>query len=137
MPTRHTLVIVRVADKADVGALAATLLVYTTLSMFLSVGLPGTLQFHLSNRPAGERRAIVRTVGILLGALGAGVAAIQLAVAAAARLGLLQSDVRLADLAFLAALPIGDLPLRMLPGMLVVEGAERVAAGVAISVRFA
>jgi O-antigen/teichoic acid export membrane protein len=126
------LFIVRVADKADVGALSAALLVYTTLSMAFSVGLPGTLQFHMPNRPIEERRAIARQAGLLLAALGAGAGALLAAIAAAARLGAVRSDAGLADLWLLAALPIGDLPLRMFPGMLVVERAERAAAGVSI-----
>ncbi len=126
------LVIVRIIGKAEVGALAAVLLVYTTLAMFLTLGLPGTLQFHLPNRAIGERRTIVRRMGALLVACGGAVAAVQLGIAGASELGLIRSDARLEYLALLVGLPLGDLPLRMLPSMLVVEGKERAAAGVSI-----
>ncbi|MEM9998403.1 MAG: oligosaccharide flippase family protein [Bacteroidota bacterium] len=126
------LVIVRILGKADVGVLTALLLINTTLTMVLTVGLPGTLAFHLPGRASGERRTIVVKMGLLLLALGGGVALCQLTIAGLSWSGVLDTEVKLYYLVALVGLPLGDLPMRMLPNMLIVEGRDRAAASTSI-----
>lgn len=126
------LVIVRILGKADVGSLAGLLLVYTTLSMIATLGLPNTLQFHLAGLTGGERRATSRRMGLLLLLVGGVVAVIFIGIAVLADTDLITTEVRLEYLAFLIVLPMGDIPMRMLPTMLVVEGAGRLAASVSL-----
>ena len=126
------LIIVRLLGKADVGVLTALLLVYTTLSMVLTLGLPGTLSFHLPTRASAERRAIARRMGRLMVGLGGLAALIQLAIAGLSLADVLQTEVKLYYLAALVGLPLGDIPMRMLPNLLVVEGYDRAAASTSI-----
>lgn len=126
------LIIVRLLGKADVGILTALLLVYTTLSMVLTAGLPGTLSFHLPLRPSEERRAVASSMLRLLLYL-AGVAAFaQLILAWMDYAGYFQPDLKLIYLAALIGLPFGDIPMRMLPNMLVIEGRDRSAAALPV-----
>jgi O-antigen/teichoic acid export membrane protein len=126
------LIIVRLLGKTDVGILTALLLVNTTLTMVLTVGLPGTLAFHLPARPAPERRAIVAKMGRLLLGLGFAAALVQTLIAGLSWADVFDTEVRLYYLVALVGLPLGDLPMRMLPNMLVVEGHERAAASTSI-----
>lgn len=126
------LIIVRLLGKADVGILTALLLVNTTLTMVLTAGLPGTLAFHLPGQPPRERRAIVAKMGRLLLGLGALAALVQVGIAALSWWEVVETEVRLYYLVALAGLPLGDIPMRMLPNMLVVEGRDRAAASTSI-----
>lgn len=126
------LVIVRLLGKTDVGILTALLLVYTTLSMVLTAGLPGTLSFHLPLRPGPERRAVASSMLRLLLYLGGAAALVQIALAALDYAGLFQPDLKLIYLAALIGLPFGDIPMRMLPNMLVIEGRDRPAAALPV-----
>jgi len=122
------LIIVRLLGKTDVGVLTAILLVYTTLSMVLTAGLPGTLSFHLPGRPKGERKAISGAMIRVLFGLAGAAAAILLVLGGLDYFDVLPSDVRLFNLVALVGFPFGDIPMRMLPNMLVIEGRDRAAA---------
>jgi O-antigen/teichoic acid export membrane protein len=126
------LIIVRLLGKADVGILTALLLINTTLTMVFTMGLPDTLSYHLPARTKGERRSIVRRMGFLLLGFGVLVAAIQLLIAGLSDGDILRTELELVFLAALIGLPLGDLPMRMLPNMLIVEGYERAAASTSI-----
>ncbi len=126
------LIIVRLLGKTDVGVLMAIILIHTTLTMVLSVGLPGTLSFHLPSQSPGERRAITACMGRLLFGLGILAAGILLVIAGLSHYHILSTELELTYLAGLVALPLGDLPMRMLPNMLVIEGRERAAAATSI-----
>ncbi len=126
------LIIVRILGKTDVGILTALLLINTTLTMVLTVGLPGTLAFHLPGRSPEERRAIAGKMGRLLLALGAGVGLIQMLTAGLSWADVVETEVRLYYLVALVGLPLGDLPMRMLPNLLIVEGHDRAAASTSI-----
>lgn len=126
------LIIVRLLGKGDVGVLTTLLLIYTTLSMVLTLGLPGTLSFHLPTHTREVRRAIARRMGLLMIGLGVLAALIQLGIAGLSWAGVLRLDVQLHHLAFLIGLPLGDIPMRMLPNLLVVEGYERAAASTSV-----
>lgn len=126
------LAIVRLLGKAEVGVLVALLLVYTTTAMVLTLGLPNVLQFYLPGRSAGERRGVTKRVALLLLGAGALMSAILGGLSAFSYTGLVANEMRLDLMVFLVGLPLGDIPLRMLPTMLVVEGMERAAAGVSV-----
>jgi O-antigen/teichoic acid export membrane protein len=53
-------VIVRLLDKADVGALTALMAIYTVLAMTLTAGFPHAVQYFMAGRDAAQRAAIVR-----------------------------------------------------------------------------
>lgn len=129
------IILVRLLPKEDVGVISALLVVYGTVTLLFLVGLPDVILYYLPSRGAGERRAIARqTAGGLLG-LGALTGALLFL------LPLLGQHFPLllrpfsggrgagvGSFAVLALLPLGDLPARMLPNLLVVEGRTRAAA---------
>lgn len=126
------LIIVRLLGKTEVGVLTSLLLINTTITMVLTLGLPGTLAFHLPTRSRGERRAIAGRMGRLLLSLGFGAVLVQLLIAGLSAAEVLETEVRLHYLIALAGLPLGDLPMRMLPNLLVIEDRDRAAASTSI-----
>lgn len=133
------LVIVRQLGKPEVGVLSALLLVYQTLALVASAGFPAALMYFLPTRTAGERRAITTrftwTLALLGGVCG-GVMALLGAIDwyAPGSLAFVSGDasVSLRYLMVLAVFPIVDLPARLLPNLLVVEGRASDAAAVGI-----
>lgn len=138
------IVIVRLLGKTDVGVLSSVLLIYGTVAMMLTTGIPSALMFHLPGRPEPERRAL--TVQAARGLFGFGVF-IALAIVGSGLLGtfaptllaelvpgdsaaLLDGGIK--HLFWLAAFPLGDLPARMLPNLLVIEHRASWAARYAI-----
>lgn len=126
------LIIVRLLGKTEVGVLTSLLLVNTTLTMILTLGLPGTLAFHLPGRTPEERRTIAGRMGRLLLNLGLVAVVIQLLIAGLSAADILQTEVKLHYLVALVGLPLGDLPMRMLPNLLVIEDHDRAAASTSI-----
>lgn len=129
------LLIVRLLGKADVATLTALLLVYNTVALIASTGFPATIMFHIPGRPLAERAAVARKIAVTM--FGLGIAASILL----ATLGLfgraivdavssVPSDaiVDLGPLLVIALLPLGDLPGRILPNLLVAEERPRGAA---------
>lgn len=138
------LAIVRLLGKVEVGLLSALLLIYSTLALVLTAGLPETISYFLPTRTLDERRAVAANVAKALLMLGAGAGAVMLGAAA---LGQLYPSVEhalvgegeesvtggsLMYLLVLAFLPIGDLPARMLPNLLVVEERPQAAAAIGV-----
>lgn len=138
------IILIRLMSKTDVGLLSAVMLIYTTLALVLTSAFPATLMYFLPTRDVGERRAVTVRVSWLMTGLGALLAAILLA------LGLtglalegspttsigdersLFDPTTLSYLLALAPYPLGDLPSRLLPNLLVVEGRARAAATVGV-----
>ncbi len=129
------LVVVRLAVKDQVASLAGLMLVYNTLALLLLGGFHQTVTFFLPGRAREERRAIAEKIARVLRALG-GVGALALV-----GIGAVGSDVLeavgwvdggeatdLRPLMFLALFPVGDLPGRILPNLMVVERRPRWAA---------
>ncbi|MEE2779233.1 MAG: oligosaccharide flippase family protein, partial [Myxococcota bacterium] len=142
------LLIVRLLGKADLGVLAALVLVYETLALILSAGFPASLMYYLPSETPEVRGALARRfTGVLIGLGGlaavalAGVGAVDLlqpgywAQLAGGAVGLREDvgqGVSLQYLVLLAPGAILELPSRMLPNLLVVEGRARAAAGVGV-----
>lgn len=126
------LIIVRLLGRADVGILSSLLLINTTIAMVFTLGLPGTLAFHLPGRAAGERRAIAGRMVRLLALLGVAAVLVQLTIAGLSLANVLQTEIKLHYLVALAGLPLGDLPMRVLPNLLVIENRDRAAAVMSI-----
>ena len=138
------LVLVRLLDKTDVGVLGSVLLLYQTVAIVLATDLPTALMYYLPGRSDAERRAIAWQMAY--GLLGFGVLAGGLllitgllptwAPALQARLfdtggsALLRGGVNY--LSLLALFPLGDLPARMLPNLLVIEKRSEAAARFAV-----
>lgn len=139
------LIIVRLLGKAEVGVLGSVLLVYQTVALILATGFPAALMYQLPGRALAERRAISTRMaaglfgfGVVAAALLAGTGALTLfAPELTQRLfssgGPALAQGGLAYLFLLAAFPLGDLPARMLPNLLVIEGHAGMAARFAIA----
>lgn len=126
------LVIAAVLGKSEAGLLGKILLIYTTIELVLTSGLPVSLSYMLPGRPLDERAAITRKLTKLLYGIGAmaGAGFIGASVIAAN----IEPASSVAYLGFLALLPLGDVPSRVLPQLLIVEGAP-VAATVSVTLR--
>jgi hypothetical protein len=133
------LLVVRLIGKADVGRLLSVTLVYETVAMLLSTGFPYTLLYQLGNREAPERAAIARRIAGIAGKMGAAGAAAVVAVALIFRshpFGYVPSptfESQLGMLLVLAPSLIADLPFRLMPNLLVAEGAARRSAGLQVA----
>lgn len=131
------LLIVRLIGKGDVARLLSITLVYETLAMLLSAGLPYTMLYQLSNREPPARAAVARHIArsaSVLGLGGAGLVALVAAVVAS-----LPSEVttetfrtQLRLTLILAPSLAADLPFRLLPNLLIAEGRARHAAGLQV-----
>jgi O-antigen/teichoic acid export membrane protein len=131
------LLIVRLIGKADVARLLSITLVYETLAMLLSTGLPHTMLYQLSNREPAARAAVARRIARSASLLGLGGAALVALVAGVVAL-LPQSlttptfRTQLHLTLILAPSLIADLPFRLLPNLLVAEGRARHSAGLQV-----
>ncbi len=133
------LLVVRIVGKADVATLMALLLIYETVSLVVTSGFPQTLMYYLPARPLEERRAVALKIAGTMLALGVLAALVLVAVglfgdaipgALADSSGKKQVDLH--PLLGLALLPIGDLPARILPNLLIAEGRARGASAVGV-----
>lgn len=131
------ILIVRLIGKADVARLLSTTLVYETLAMLLTTGLPYTMLYQLSNREPPARAAIARRIAraaSLLGLSGAVLVALVAAVVALLPPGAVtetfRTQVRL--VLILAPSLAADLPFRLLPNLLIAEGRARHSAGLQV-----
>ncbi|GAB4556790.1 MAG: hypothetical protein Tsb0020_00380 [Haliangiales bacterium] len=124
------LFIVRLLPKAEVGILTETLLIYATVALIATNGLPGTLSYHLPSRSRAERAAISRRVTGLLVAIGLATGAVMAAVGVIGAAS--QASPTWRYLGYLALLPVGDIPVRMLPNLLVIEDRPRAAAAIGV-----
>lgn len=132
------IVIVRLLGKTEVGVLTAVLVFYSTASLLLSTGFPSALFYFLPTRSPAERGCVARKLALLLTLLGAllGVAMLALGtLAESANLGLAGGIFDVSTLGLITALalyPLGDVPSRMLPNLLVLEERTRAAAAFGI-----
>jgi O-antigen/teichoic acid export membrane protein len=138
------LVMVRLLGKAEVGVLGSVILLYQTVAIVLATDLPTALMYYLPGRPGAERRAIAWQMAYGLLFFGVVAGALLLATgmlpALAPRLyaRLFSSEgpalVRggLEYLCLLSLFPLGDLPARMLPNLLVIESRSEAAARFAV-----
>ncbi len=131
------LLIVRLIGKADVARLLSITLVYETLAMLLSTGLPYTMLYQLSNREPPARAAIARRIArsaSLLGLGGAGLVALVAGIVALLPPSLTTPTFRtqLHLTLILAPSLVADLPFRLLPNLLIAEGRARHSAGLQV-----
>jgi O-antigen/teichoic acid export membrane protein len=140
------LIIVRLLGKVEVGSLVALLLLYNTVLLVAMMGFPTTLAYFLPSRGAAERRAITRHIALVMSGVGvvAGLLLYVLSfldpdawgvlreVSSGPSVGGAASSASLEYLAPLALLPVVDLPARILPELLVVEGRARASAVVSL-----
>lgn len=129
------LLIVRLLGKSDVATLTALLLIYNTVALIVATGFPQAVMYHLPGRPLAERAAVARKIAATLFFLGAAAGVLLLLLGMYGRdlltaISSVGGDevVDLGPLAVLALLPLGDLPGRLLPNLLVAEDRPRAAA---------
>jgi O-antigen/teichoic acid export membrane protein len=139
------LVIVRLLGKTEVGVLTSVLLLYNTVAVVLATGFPAALLYHLAGKPIVQRRAIALQVARgmfgfgVLAALAIGSTGLLHVLAPQLAAGLFESDSvalvhgGLGYLFLLAAFPLGDMPARMAPNLLVAENRSDLAARYAIA----
>lgn len=137
-----SLLVVRMLGKAEVGTLMALIMIYQTAALVLTSGFPHSVMYHVTSHQGAERRAVVLRMCQILLALG-GVAAILLALAGLLgdyvldRVSLARVDgderVSLRPLLLFALLPLGDVPGRLLPNLLVAEGRAKTVSLLNIS----
>jgi O-antigen/teichoic acid export membrane protein len=125
------IVVARLVSKTDFGILGEVLLIYSTAAVVLTVNLPAVLSFYLPKRPDEERYAIARrALNVMLG-----IAAVcSIAFIAAGLFAGGEGDGVLGHLWAVALYPLGDIPSRILPNLLIIEKRAK-AAGVAGAVR--
>ena len=139
------LVIVRLLGKAEVGVLTSVLLLYNTVALVLSTGFPAALLYHLAGKSIEQRRAISVQIARGMFAFGAAAGA---CIGSSGLLQLLAPELAqqlfagdaaallhggFGYLFLLAAFPLGDLPARMAPNLLVAEHRTDLAARYAIA----
>lgn len=129
------LLIVRLLGKSDVATLTALLLVYNTVALVVATGFPQTVMYHLPGRPLAERAAVARSITGTMVGLGALAGVLLLLLGLYGRsvldaISSVDSDqmVELGPLVIIALVPLGDLPGRLLPNLLVAEDRPRAAA---------
>ncbi|HEX2732231.1 MAG TPA: polysaccharide biosynthesis C-terminal domain-containing protein [Polyangiaceae bacterium] len=127
------LIVVRLLGKTDVGVLSGTLLTYTTVTLICTSGLPEAVTFYLSGREAVERKAIAKAAARTMFLAGAAAAIVLALVGLAAHLFTGAGDAGAVSTALgntwlLALYPLGEVPARMLPNLLVAEGRAQWAA---------
>lgn len=142
------MVLVRTLPATEVGILSAMLLIYAILAPILTAAFPGTLMYYLPTREASARRAIAMRVGAVLFGLGLLLGAFLfglglIAVLVPESLRAITNNVvggtsavgpsGLKYLLILAIMPLGDVPARMLPNLLVVENRASAAAGIGVA----
>ncbi len=138
------IIMIRLLSKAEVGVLSTVMMLYTTLALVLTSAFPATLMYFLPAREAPERRALAVRMSRLMLLLGGILAVLMFALGlvgvtlGGASLAAEHSERSLLDpkaLFYLLALspyPLGDLPARLLPNLLVIEGRARDAATIGV-----
>jgi len=138
------IIMIRLLTKAEVGVLSTVMMLYATLALVLTSAFPATLMYFLPAREAPERRALAVRMGLLMLALGGVLAVLMFGLGlvglslGGASLAAEHSERSLLDpkalfyLLALAPYPLGDLPARLLPNLLVIEGRARDAATIGV-----
>lgn len=132
------IVLVRLMGKADIAELLALVFIYDMVALIATSGFAQVLMYHLPGRPAPERRAVALRIGYILAGLGT------LGALVVAAIGLLgsqlpgafsrsaPSSISLEPLWILAPSLIFDLPSRIVPQLLVVEGRAQQASALGV-----
>ena len=141
------LVMVRLVGKAEVGVLGGLIVLYNTAALLLASGLPAAVMYFVPTREAAARAEAARKIAGLMAGLGVVLSLVMVSVALAMRSGSLPlagagdnleaggsafDPETLGLLVFLALYPLGDIPGRMLPNLLVAEGRAGAAAAFGI-----
>lgn len=132
------ILIIRLLDKDQVGVLSSVLVLYSSAALILSTGFPSALFYFLPTRERHERGAIARQVSWVMTGLGAALGAtLWLVGSGAGSSSAASSDVTFDPVAFslmaaLALYPLGDVPSRLLPNLLVIEERTKAAAAFGI-----
>lgn len=130
------LVVVRVLGKADVASLLALMLVYDTVALLFTWGFPQTVMYQLATHDIQVRRSIAyRSIGLLFAsgcAAGLTLVAVGLFGDTALENIVGERATSLEPLLVYAALPLADLPSRLLPNLLVAEGRSRPVAALGV-----
>lgn len=137
------IIMIRLLSKAEVGVLSNALMLYATLALVLTSAFPSTLMYYLPAREAPERRALAVRMSYLMLGLGGALAVLMFGLGLVGllfggSLGTDHAERSLLDptaLSYLLALspyPLGDLPARLLPNLLVIEGRARDAATIGV-----
>lgn len=135
-------IIVRLLRKGDVGDLAGLMLIYETLAVVLTAGLPGSVLYYLADRTPQQRAALGRRLFGVVQALGVLVAGVMLCIglygdallawlgeqlgAAVSSTGGERTDLSL--LVGFSVFPIFDVTQRVFPGFCIAHGRPRAAA---------
>lgn len=126
------LLLVRLLGKADLAELMALVLVYDTVALVATGGLPQTLLYYLPKEPLPERRAIAARIGWVLAGLGfvAALATLLIALTGDALPGVFGDGggLSLWPLVVLAPSLVTELPARLVPNLLVAEQRAREAS---------
>lgn len=131
-------VIIRLLGKTEVGILSSVLVFYSTAALLLSTGFPSALFYFLPTRSAAERGALARKLAALLTVLGGLLGVAMFAFGSLAETGDIGFFSEIFDastlglITALALYPLGDVPSRMLPNLLVLEDRTGAAAAFGI-----
>lgn len=144
------LLIVRLLGEAEVGAFAALMLIYETVLILLTAGLPRAALVFLADRELADRRATVVRMSWFMLALGAAAGLVLAGIgwygeASLHAIGRVLVELvgagpdpdaslgpELAYLPLLGLYALVDVPTRLLPNVLLVEGRTRASAGVGV-----
>lgn len=130
--------LVRLMGKADIAELLALVFIYDMVALIATAGFAQVLMYHLPGRPAPERRAVSVQIGYIMAGLGT------LGALVVAAIGLFGSQlpgafsghdatrISLKPLWILAPSLIFDLPSRVVPQLLVVEGRAQHASALGV-----
>ncbi len=141
------LVIARLLGKAELGSLAALFLTYETIALLASAGFPAALMYFLPAQDASTRRSIVARFIKVSIAMGTAAATLLVGIGAIdyfhpdvfdqvfgshSPANSEETRVSLQYLALLGFSAILDVPSRLMPNLLVIEGRAKSAAAVGI-----
>lgn len=125
------IVVVRLLSQAEVGQWASVMVVYQTVGLLFSGGFPRVVLYALAGRPDEERKATAHRLLRLMFILGAVVA---LSLFAAGLLGQGAPDPSaLHYLPYIALYALFDMPLRLMPNLMLAEGRARISAGISVT----
>ncbi len=141
------LFIVRLLDRDQVGIWAGVLVAYHTIAIILSGGFPSATLYSMAGKSPGERRSLVFRLIRIMFVLGALAMLVMLslgylselwsahfsdATAPGTRSTAGGSALPFELLSLLALYPLFDLPVRLMPSVLLSEGKARLSAGVGV-----
>lgn len=120
------ILMVHLLDKVSVAVLAYLLLLYGTVATIAATGLPESVLYFLVGLTADERRSTVRRIGLVLAGIGALAAVGFLAYWVVGRWT--GGGAAIGYLPWLIPYVLADLPVRLMPHLLVAENRHRWSA---------